>query len=224
MQLSSNTVSILQGFSSINPSIVIKKGSLLSTMSNSRLILANAKIEEDFPMDIGIYELGQFLNNLSLFNKPELEFSEGYISISDDSCSAKYHTADPEIIAHPPKSELTLPSVNIEFTLTESNRSTILKAVGKTNLPMLKFSNKNGSVVASLVDIKNPLSNTFDIVLDASTTDKFEIFITFENIKVVPGNYNIKFHISSNMSLSEWTNDNGINKYWIALAPQSTFG
>ena len=74
MKLSDKTLSLLKNFSTINQSILFKKGSKLRTVSVMKNILAEASIEEEFPRDFGIYDLNQYLNGLSLHNDPELNF------------------------------------------------------------------------------------------------------------------------------------------------------
>lgn len=76
MKLSNKTVSILKNFSNINESILFKKGNTLSTISVMQNIFAEVEIEEDIPKDFGIYDLGQFLQTLDLYQSPELDFTK----------------------------------------------------------------------------------------------------------------------------------------------------
>ena len=71
MKLSDNTLSLLKNFSTINQSIYFKQGTRIRTISVMKNILAEATINEELPKDFGIYDLGQFLNGLSLHNSPE---------------------------------------------------------------------------------------------------------------------------------------------------------
>ena len=61
MKLSDNTLSLLKNFSSINQSILFKKGNTLRTISVMKNILAEATVTEDFAKDFGVYDLNQFL-------------------------------------------------------------------------------------------------------------------------------------------------------------------
>ena len=71
MKLSKQTVAILNNYSDINQSILVKKGNQLRTISVMKNILAEAKIEEEFPKDFAIYDLPQFLKVLRLHQDPE---------------------------------------------------------------------------------------------------------------------------------------------------------
>ena len=64
MKLSEKTIALLKNFSSINQSILFKKGNVLRTMSVMKNILAEVDIEECFPQDFAIYDLVQFLNGI----------------------------------------------------------------------------------------------------------------------------------------------------------------
>ena len=84
MKLSEHTTSVLKNFASINQNLVIKEGKTISTMSAMKNIVARAEVDEDFPREIAIYDLNEFLASLSLFNNPVLEFSEHFIMITED--------------------------------------------------------------------------------------------------------------------------------------------
>ena len=82
MNLSDNTLGILKNFAGINNSILVKKGNQLRTISVAKNILAEANITEEFPRDVAIYDLNQFLNGLGLHSDPDLDFSpESYIML-----------------------------------------------------------------------------------------------------------------------------------------------
>jgi len=61
MKLSDSTLTVLKNFAGINNSILVKQGSKLRTISVAKNILAEANISEDFPKDVAIYDLNQFL-------------------------------------------------------------------------------------------------------------------------------------------------------------------
>ena len=84
MKLSEKTVSLLKNFSSINQSLLFKKGNSLRTISLAKNILAEAELEDEIPQDFAIYDLNQFLNGLSLHQSPELDFqNEGHVVIRE---------------------------------------------------------------------------------------------------------------------------------------------
>ena len=68
MQITKNTQDLLDSFVKINPSILIKSGSSITTISAAKNILAKANIPESFEHDVCIYDLNQFLNALKFKN------------------------------------------------------------------------------------------------------------------------------------------------------------
>ena len=129
MKLSEKTFNLLKNFSSINQSILFKEGKSLRTMSVMKNILAEVEIEEDFPKDFAIYDLVQFLNNVSLCANPELDFTnESYVKIVDGKhFETEYFFADPSVIVTPPEKTLTLPSEDVCFILDHDTLIRLLK-------------------------------------------------------------------------------------------------
>ena len=110
MKLSDSTVNLLKNFSNINQSILFKQGKSLRTISVMKNILAEATIDEDLPKDFGIYDLNQFLNGLSLYQNPDLDFlNDGYVVIKEGKSRSKYFFADPSVIVSPPEKSISLP-------------------------------------------------------------------------------------------------------------------
>ena len=220
MKLSEKTLTLLKNFSNINQSILFKQGSSLRTISVMKNILAEATIDEDLPTDFGIYDLGQFLNGLALHTRPELDFqNEGYVYIKEGRMRSKYFFADPKVIVTPPEKEITLPSEDVSFTLSTDQLDKLLKAAGIYQLPDLTVVGKNGVVKIQVRDRKNDTSNSFAITV-GETDDAFEFNFKVENIKILPGTYDV---VVSKKLLSRFTSQNYNLKYYIALEPDSTF-
>ena len=139
MKLSDKTLTLLKNFSSINQSILFKKGSSLKTISVMKNILAEATIEEDLPTDFGIYDLNQFLNGLGLHQNPDLDFeNEGHVVIREGRSRTKYFFADPNVIVTPPDKEIALVSEDVSFELSTSQLDKLLKAAAIYQLPDLE--------------------------------------------------------------------------------------
>ncbi|NMC87795.1 MAG: hypothetical protein GYA69_05130, partial [Candidatus Moranbacteria bacterium] len=125
MKLSGDTLTLLKNFSTINPSLIFKKGSVISTLSNGKNILATANIVEVFPMDFAIYDLSEFLGAVSLFTDPDFDFKEKYLVISSGSSKIKYFYADPSGIVSPTKG-ITMPECEISFEFTKEGYESLL--------------------------------------------------------------------------------------------------
>ena len=221
MKLSEKTLTLLKNFSSINQSILFKEGSSLRTISVMKNILAEATIEEEIPKDFGIYDLNQFLNGLSLHQHPELDFgSEGYAVIREGKMRSKYFFADPNVIVTPPEKEIALPSEDVCFQLNTQQLDKLLKAAAVYQLPDLSAVGEAGVVKLVVRDKKNDTSNDFSIVV-GETESEFSFNFKVENIKILPGSYDV---VVSSKLLSRFSNQDFDLKYYIALEPDSTFG
>jgi len=220
MKLSNNTTNILKNFSQINQSILIKQGNKLKTISVMKNILAEAEIEEDFEADFAIYDLNQFLSGLSLYDSPDLEFGDSYLTIRDGRRRAKYFFADPSVIVSPPEKEISLPSKDVCFTVATQQLDKLLKAAAIYQVPDLSAVGRNGKIELVVRDKKNDTSHEFSEEV-GETDQEFSFNFKVENIKIIPGTYDV---VISSKLLSEFTNKNTDLKYYIALEPDSTFG
>ena len=220
MKLSDKTLSLLKNFSTINQSILFKKGTKLSTISVMKNILAEATIEDELPKDFGIYDLGQFLNGLSLHNDPELDFQDdSYVVIKEGRSRSKYFFADPQVIVTPPEKHMTLPSEDVAFDLSTDQLDKLLKAAAIYQLADLSVVGGEGVVKVLVRDKKNETSNDFSIIV-GETDATFSFNFKVENIKILPGNYSV---VVSQRLLSRFTSKNQDLTYYIALEPDSTF-
>ena len=222
MKLSEKTLALLKNFSTINQSILFKKGNTLRTMSVMKNILAEADIEEEIPQDFAIYDLVQFLNGIDLYENHELDFkNESHLFIRGGKNNrTKYFFADPSVIVAPPEKTLTLPSEDVSFTFDNNQLISILKASAIYGLPDLSAVGEAGVVKLVVRDKKNDTSNEFAINV-GETDREFSFNFKVENIKILAGSYNV---VISEKLLSRFVNENYNLTYFIALEPDSTFG
>ena len=220
MKLSDKTLSVLKNFSSINQSILFKEGNKLRTISVMKNILAEATVAEDFPKDFGIYDLNQFLNGMSLHHTPDLDFSnDGYVTIREGKMRSKYFFADPNVIVTPPDKEIKLPTEDVCFELSTDQLDKLLKAAAVYQLPDISAVGDSGVIKLVVRDKKNDTSNTFAVVVGETEND-FCFNFKVENIKVLPGTYEV---VVSSKLLSRFSSKNHDLTYYIALEPDSTY-
>ncbi len=220
LKLSDRTVNLLRNFSSINQSILFKEGNRLRTISVMKNILAEANIDEDLPQDFGIYDLGQFLNSLNLFQEPELIFNgSSYVTLKEGRQKSKYFFADPSVIVSPPDKSIDLPTVDVEFTLKSSQLDRLLKAAAVYHLTDLSVIGEDGEIKLMVHDRKNDTSNDFSIVV-GETAKNFGLHFKVENIKIVPGSYEVSI---SRKLLSQFKSSEYDLTYFIALEPDLTW-
>jgi len=220
MKLSDTTKEILKNFSEINPNLLITPGKQIKTISTMKNILATAGVEEDFPQDIAIYDLSEFLGMLSLFSKPVFDFDEKLMTINEEGTStkSKYFFADPSILTTPQK-DVKMPDTEVEFTLTETDLTKVKKAAAMLQLPDIAIKSLGTDIMMSAIDKKNDTANTYDVKV-GETDKKFEFHFKTEHFKMLPGDYNV--HISSKL-ISNFKHKTKSIQYWIALENTSKY-
>tara|TARA_B100000287_G_scaffold434903_1_gene500887 strand:+ start:1448 stop:2128 length:681 start_codon:yes stop_codon:yes gene_type:complete len=221
MKLSEKTIDLLENFSSINQSILVKKGSKLRTMSVMKNILAEADVDENFEKDFGIYDLPQFLNGVNLMNDPDIDLKhESYMILREgQTTKVKFAFADPDVIISPPEKGIELPSADVTFQLDSIQLQKLLKASSVYQLPDLAAVGNGKEITLTVRDKKNDNSNEFSLKV-GKTDSIFEFNFKIENIKLIPGSYEVKI---SRKNLAKFTNRNYNLDYFIALEPDSTY-
>jgi hypothetical protein len=198
--------------------MLFKEGNIVSTISPNKTIMARATVPANFANRFAIYNLGRFLSTLSLFEDPDLSFTDRLVKISDGKGrSVNYTFADESTIKSPPEKEIKLPSEDVSFSLTNANLTEILKALGVLSLPEFAVVGDGSTVSLQAIDSKNPSGDTFSITV--GVTDKtFRAIFKAENIKVIPGDYNVTL---SSKGISHFSGPEA--EYWIAIEATSTF-
>jgi hypothetical protein len=217
MKIDTSTINVLKNFAKINPSIVIMEGNTLKTISPSKTIMAKATVTTDFANRFAIYNLDRFISTLSLFNEPELSFSEKYVDIADSGKKTHYTYADENTITKVPEKEINLPSIDASFKITNANLNDIQRALGVLGLPEIVITGDGVNVCLQAADTKNPSGDVYSIII--GTTDKtFKAIFKSENIKIIPGDYDVSI---SARGISHFKGNDV--EYWIAVESTSTF-
>ena len=222
MKISDNTKEILKNFSEINPNLMITPGKTIKTISTMKNILATAEVEEDFPQDIAIYDLSEFLGMMSLFSKPTFTFDEKFMTINEEGTStkSKYFFADASILTTPQK-DVKMPDTEVEFTLTEADLIKVKKAAAMLQLPDISVKSMNGDIMMSAIDKKNETANTYGVKVGVCDTNKsFDFHFKTEHLKMLPGDYTV--YISSKL-ISNFKHKNKALQYWVALENTSKY-
>ena len=218
MKLSNETVSVLKNFSTINQNLVIKGGNKIATMSAMKNIVAKAEVLEDFPQEFAIYDLNEFLSAISLFSKPELEFENDFVMITEEgtSTSLKYWYSDPSVVTTPTK-DITMPECEVKFNLSSDTLSTVTKAAAVIGAPDMAL--ESGSL--KVTDKKNDTANNYALDLDVnSESENYKFWFKVENLKLIQGSYDVQV---SSKNISHFKNSAGNVEYFIALEPESAY-
>ena len=222
MKLSNNTISVLKNFASINQNLMIKEGKEITTMSAMKNIMARAEVVEEFPQEVAIYDLNEFLSCLSLFQSPNLEFESTFVTITEENkptTKMKYFYSDPSVVTTPSKM-ITMPSNEITFTLDSATLSDITKASAVISSADLVLENTNGISSLTVKDKKNDTANSYSMGVETQGEGNFSFFFKVENLKLVEGKYTVEI---SSKNISHMKNESIPIEYWIALEPESNY-
>jgi hypothetical protein len=218
MKLSNETVSVLKNFSTINQNLVIKSGNKIATMSAMKNIVAKAEVLEEFPQTFAIYDLNEFLSAISLFSKPELEFENDFVMITEEgtSKSLKYWYSDPSVVTTPTK-DITMPECEVKFNLSSDTLAMVTKAAAVIGAPDMAL--ESGSL--KVTDKKNDTANNYALDLDVnSESENYKFWFKVENLKLIQGSYDVQV---SSKNISHFKNSTGNVEYFIALEPESAY-
>ena len=224
MKLSEHTISVLKNFASINQNLVIREGSELQTMSAMKNIVARSGVEENFPKEMAIYDLNEFLAALSLFTSPVLEFDEQYVTIKEESNptnSLKYFYSDPSVVQSPSKT-ITMPSEDITFELSSGDLSKMKRASAVIGAPDMVLENTDEPFksILNAIDKKNDTANNYSLDISTNGDGQFKFYFKVENLKLMDGSYDVSV---SSRNISNFKSKNSDVEYWIALEPESTY-
>ena len=205
-----SVINLLTQVNGITNSVILKYP---TTVANSPAgdILVNIpmdKLDEDTFTNLGIYNLGEFLNTFKLFGENrEVSIENDVISVSEGEMSLQYISnninlmtefdKNPDIFT---KTE-SVPTV-ASFIMTEEDIKKLKQASGVfKDLTDVVFKSQDGEISISLAATGrfNSKSNNFTLTKSAETTKEFDVIIPVDNFKTLPGGeyeINVKYNES----------------------------
>ena len=221
MKISSQTLQVLKNFASINPNLLVKPGSVLSTISTNKNIFAKATVTEQFPASFAIYDMQQFLGVISIFDDPDFTFGENSVIVYSEGRSVEYVYANQEMVVAPSEGvaeKIAVKDPEITFDLTAQGLNEVIKATAILQLDKINVVSKDGIVSVVVADPKNPSSNKFSLKVNGTSTADLAMAFAAENLKLIAGDY--KVNISSN-GVSSFKNDKLNLEYFVAADVKS---
>ncbi len=219
MKLSNETLAVLKNFSAINQGIQFKKGTKLTTVSAGKTVLAQATLKDEFPQDFCVYDLNQFLSVHSLHKDSELSFDDSNVIFKSGRSSTKYRKTAKEMIVIPPEKEISLPSVDVSFTLTEEDYANIMKVASVLSSPHIAVESDGEAVQLAAFDALDDSAHTNSIQVGQGDGKKYKIVFKTENIKLIPGSYSIEISFKG---IGHFKNNKDDIQYWIAFEAKET--
>ena len=218
MKFSKETIAVLKNYSSINTNIMLK-GSVLTTISPQRNVVASVSVEEKFPVDFGVYDLSQFLGVLSLFSDPDVTFTEKVATFKEGKNSIKYYAADAAVLKLPPDKQIKFPNADVSLKITSTQLGQVIKTAGVLGAPDFSIVGDGETISLVVGDLKVDTGNQFSIELE-STDKTFSANFKVENLKMIVQDYSVEI---SSKGLSKWTAESGDMTLYVALESTSKF-
>ena len=214
MKLSENTLAVLKNFASINSGVVLNAGKVQKSISPEKSILVEAQLEDDIPSKFGIYDLNQFLGNVTTIRNPELTFTNEDVTLDDGDLALTYHACSPNLIISPPEKELVLKTVDVTFSLPNATLQKLLKVATMNNLPNLTVVGKDGELRLKIHERANDTSNHGSVKIGDYAGADFTATFKTENLKLLPDDYNVEVQKNA---FAKFVNVNKTLTYFIAL-------
>ena len=202
MKLSPRTISILQNFQTISPSILFTPGNRIRTVTaKTNSIMAEALVEDEFPKEFGIYELSKFLGILSLDKNSELDFHDKYVMIKQKHGSTKYFYCYPEMVAdedalekiRAPKPFQAPDVVTVKFELSAEVLQSLIKSMAILQFSEIAVCGSEGKLTIDALDVTaekrgRDHPNRYSAVI-GETEKTFMATIEAEKLKMLQLNY-----------------------------------
>lgn len=217
MKLDTSTMTVLQNFQTINESIAINPGNEIRTISPTGTVVAKAKVKDTFPIPFAIYDVSRFLGIASLFKDADFDFADKHLTIKSGASKVKYVYCEPENIITPPKKQISLPSVDVEFDLKSSVFTSVMRGMQVLGYTELAIIGEKGKLTLSAISLKNKTSDVYSVEI-GETDKEFNVIIEADKLKILPVDYHVQI---SKQGISYFKADT--IEYWIAISAASKF-
>lgn len=199
ISLSKETLEILDIASKINNSIGIDAGSSIKTLSVDGAVAMIAGVKEEFPENMVIYDLSQFLSILKqpTFQDATLNFSEdNKVVIKAGKAKVNFWYAAADFVKSASKvKDINIDPVDLEFVLTAETLDAITRGASLLGhkLFLVRVSD-NVLYLAASTDIDT--SNILEIDLGTIECADISFKFSLSNIKLIRGDYKVQISSS----------------------------
>lgn len=217
MKFSAKTLQVIRNFGSINNGIQFKQGNVLKTMSESKNVMAKAILDTEVEATFCIHDLSQLLGAASLFVDPELTPTDYYLNIKSGAATFSIQYADPSMILIPPDKDINLPTRDVEFKLKSEVLAELMRGLAIAGTSHISVAGDGEKIYLKTVNIKDPTATGYSVVV-GETTSEFSMIFMAENIRLLPGDYDVAISAKGFGHFSGEDID-----YWITIEKDSFF-
>jgi len=197
MKLSKQTIEFLENISSHNKHFLFREGSYLKSCTPNKSLAIEAKVEEVFLAQAGVFDLPKILSCLKTFNDSELFFNENSVKVVNDHSEAAFVLAQEDQLKTIKKDIVFNPS-GISFDLNWNVIQEIIKysqlmRTKVANSSSWTFNNLTIAGTGEFIEVRVHHSRDIEdeslkIILDQSPW-KFKFTLPIELLNLIADDY-----------------------------------
>lgn len=216
IKISDRTVTLLNNFASISPSIILQPGKKLRTISDAGTVIAIATIEEEFPHEFALVDLGKLLSVMKLKNLKcsNIEFGADKLTLVGENTTLDFWRSDVELVAIPADG-IDLGVVSFSAAIAHETLSDFIRACGVLGHKVACLENRKGRSLLIGTTSELTHSNDYTVDLGETTLPDSKLMLDVSNMKMVEGNYIISASVEDELAVFE--SKDGNIKYMIGM-------
>ena len=121
----------------------------------------------------------------------------------------------------PPEKQLTMPSPEVSFELTDEDFKWVLNAAGVLQSPQIAVESDGKKIFVTAFDVQNDSAHTESLEVSKSNGDKYKMLFKTENMKMLAGAYTVTI---SSKGIAHFKHKTLSIQYWIATETDSKYG
>lgn len=202
---------------------------VLRVKSQNQTMMARVEVSEEFPRDIHIYDLREFISVVGIVNEPVFDFSDDkfvVIKSSDNKQKLRYLEANPDLITSYVDKDLQLSQTDAEVVVTEQQFKSVLSAAHTMKLEYIGFISDGETLSITAFNRNNgdnKETNNFNTELTECDSE-FKMFykLDVQNIQVLQGEGDLMFSIDGKRKVSKIESQSG-KVFWVSFDSKSEF-
>lgn len=236
VNLSEKTIKALQTLHNLNPTLRINheetndsQGTVLRSKSVNKTTCCRIDIDEEFPRDVHIYNLGQFVSILNIVKDPVIDLSKDnslVIKSKDGKQRIRYIEANPAMVESYVAQDPSLSNEDITFTVTEEQFKSVMQACSTLSLEFVGFQadGQDFFIAAFNKNEDGDDNETNNYKIELGKTDlKFNMFYKLGTQKIdmlSKEKGDLEFSIDGSRKLSEVKTEDG-KVFWFTFNASS---
>ena len=218
MKLSQNTITILKNFNSINQNIAIYPNKNYITTISDDSEFAKAMIDESFPHEICLYNLGELLNIANLTQNPDFIFTEKDVIVREEGAKrggVRIRYSNKDKLNVPPDDEIDFPDAKVSCDVPWEKLNQVIKTAAILGLPNIQIEGNEEGISIRVFDRLVIDGNKEGIIVISNEKQESPFSLCFQvsRFKMLP---NTNYTLNITDIGVKWVSENGNYEYIMA--------